>query len=114
MEFVGQLNISITRYMSKKSFFGLSRSRDKSGKIIKRTLNSYVNCIHTKIGNPFDTMDVLVAEICENKLFYSCAIRGLSKGNWYSSMHKQMLEIGTDVANSITGVSKDSLILVVT
>lgn len=98
--------------MSNKIFFGLSRSRDKSGKIIKRSLNNYVNCIHAMIGNPFDTMDVLVVEICDKKTFYSCAIRGRSNGDWHNTEHKQMLEVGSDIANSITGVSKDSLVLI--
>ena len=30
--------------------YGLSRSRDKKGKVIKRSLNPYVNCLHTQVG----------------------------------------------------------------
>lgn len=30
--------------------FGVSRSRDKKGVIVKQTLNPYVNCIHTLVG----------------------------------------------------------------
>lgn len=41
----------------------------------------------------------------------SCAIRGRSKGPWHSSEHRQHLEIGNEVAYSITSVQKDSLIL---
>lgn len=40
----------------------------------------------------------------------SCAIRGRSGGDWYSSEHKQMLELGTNISNSITSVQKDSLV----
>lgn len=42
----------------------------------------------------------------------SCAFRGRSDGEWYGSAHSQRLEIGTDVANSITSVAKDSLVIV--
>lgn len=42
----------------------------------------------------------------------SCAIRGRSDGNWHKSNHRQKLEIGTDVANSITSVQKDCLVLI--
>jgi hypothetical protein len=30
--------------------YGLSRSRDKKGVIVKRNVNPYVNCIHASIG----------------------------------------------------------------
>ena len=40
----------------------------------------------------------------------SCAMRGRSGGDWYSSEHKQMLELGTNISNSITSVQKDSLV----
>ena len=33
-----------------KEAYGLSRSRDKHGNIVKRSLNPYVNCIHTNVG----------------------------------------------------------------
>lgn len=45
--------------------FGLSRSRDKKGNIVKRSLNPYVNCIHTMVGGGWDTMDVLVVIVYE-------------------------------------------------
>lgn len=41
----------------------------------------------------------------------SCAMRGRSKGDWSISEHRQMLEIGTDISNSITSVAKDSLVI---
>jgi len=33
-----------------KEIFGLSRSRDKKGVVVKRDLHDYVNCIHTCVG----------------------------------------------------------------
>ena len=44
------------------------------------------------------------------KTAISCAMRGRSVGGWHSSEHEQMLELGTDISNSITSVQKDSLI----
>lgn len=42
----------------------------------------------------------------------SCAIRGRSDGNWFETEHRQKLEIGNEMtANSITHVTKDSLII---
>lgn len=39
-----------------------------------------------------------------------CASRGRSKGEWYSSVHRQMIEFNSDMfANSITSVQKDSM-----
>lgn len=48
-----------------------------------------------------------------NAKILSCAMRGRSKGKWSSSRHYQHLEIGTDIANSITSVQKDSLVLII-
>lgn len=45
--------------------FGLSRSRDKKCNIVKRSLNPYVNCIHTMVGGGWDTMEVLVVIVYE-------------------------------------------------
>lgn len=36
--------------MSRTEAYGLGRSRDKKGRIVRRPLNSYVNCIHTCVG----------------------------------------------------------------
>ena len=33
--------------MKLKGIYGLSRSRDKQGNVVKRSLNDYVNCLHT-------------------------------------------------------------------
>ena len=39
-----------------------------------------------------------------------CAIRGRSDGDWYHSEHKQRLEIGGVLSNSITSVLKDNYV----
>ena len=43
--------------------YGVSRTRDKKGVIIKRDLRDWVNCIHTMAGSGFETMEILVFEI---------------------------------------------------
>ena len=43
--------------------YGLSRSRDKKGKIVKRPINPYVNCIHASVGGGRETMWVLIVEV---------------------------------------------------
>ena len=39
-----------------------------------------------------------------------CAIRGRSDSDWYNSEHKQRLEIGGEISNSITSVLKDNFV----
>lgn len=46
-----------------REVYGVSRSRDKKGVIVKRNLNPFVNCIHTMVGGGYDTMLVAVMEI---------------------------------------------------
>ena len=48
--------------MSKK-IYGLSRSRDKHGNIVKRNLNDVVICIHTNAGSGYKTMEILIVEV---------------------------------------------------
>ena len=43
--------------------YGISRTRDKKGKIIKQEPLDWVNCIHTMVGGGWDTMAVLVLEV---------------------------------------------------
>jgi hypothetical protein len=43
--------------------YGVSRSRDKKGVIVKRHLNPFVNCIHTMVGGGYETMIVAVMEV---------------------------------------------------
>lgn len=49
--------------MSAKKIYGLGRSRDERGNIVKRYLNDYVNTIHTMVGGGYETMQVLVMEV---------------------------------------------------
>ena len=46
-------------------YYGLSRSRDRKGNIIKRNLNDWVNCLHTNCGGGYEDMWVLVVEVYE-------------------------------------------------
>ena len=46
-----------------REIYGVSRSRDKKGVIVKRNLNPFVNCIHTMVGGGYETMIVAVMEI---------------------------------------------------
>ena len=48
--------------MSKK-IYGLSRSRDKHGNIVKRNLNDVVNCIQSNAGSGYKTMEILIVEV---------------------------------------------------
>ena len=48
-----------------RRIFGLSRSRDRKGKIVKRNVNPYVNCIHASVGGGYESMWVLALVIYE-------------------------------------------------
>lgn len=48
-----------------RRIFGLSRSRDKKGKVVKRNVNPYVNCIHASVGGGWKDMWVLAVEYYE-------------------------------------------------
>lgn len=43
--------------------YGVSRTRDKKGEIIKQTTLPWVNCIHRNVGGGWKTMEVLVLEV---------------------------------------------------
>lgn len=45
--------------------YGISRSRDKKGKIVKQELKDYTMCVHTMCGGGWETMAVLVMEVYE-------------------------------------------------
>lgn len=49
----------------KKEIYDLSRTRDKKGEIVKRTLKNHVNCLHASCGGGYETMLILVVEIYE-------------------------------------------------
>ena len=51
--------------MKKINKYGVSRSRDKKGKIVKRELKDYIMCVHASVGGGRETMWVLVAEVYE-------------------------------------------------
>lgn len=52
--------------MRKINKYGVSRSRDKKGKIVKRELKDYTMCIHASVGGGGrETMWVLIAEVYE-------------------------------------------------
>lgn len=51
--------------MKRTECYGLSRSRDRKGNIVKRNLNPYINCLHTSCGSGYETMEVLVVEVYE-------------------------------------------------
>lgn len=46
-----------------KEIYGVSRNRDKKGRVVKRNLNPYVNCIHTLTGHARDNMEVYIMEV---------------------------------------------------
>lgn len=43
--------------------YGISRTRDKKGVIIKQTTLPWVNCIHRNVGGGWKTMEILVLEV---------------------------------------------------
>ena len=44
----------------------------------------------------------------------SCAARGRSRGEWHSSEHRQMLELGSDrFSNALSSVQKDYMVCLV-
>lgn len=45
--------------------YGVSRTRDKKGVIIKQTTLPWVNCIHRNVGGGWKTMEVLILEVYE-------------------------------------------------
>ena len=49
----------------KKKYYGVSRSRDKKGKIVKRKFKNYTMCIHAQVGAGRENMWVLIAEVYE-------------------------------------------------
>lgn len=49
-----------------KEAFGVSRTRDEKGRIVKRDLRDWVNCIHTMAGAGWETMEILVLEVYED------------------------------------------------
>lgn len=48
------------------SAYGISRTRDKKGEIIKQATLPWVNCIHRNAGGGWKTMEILVLEVYED------------------------------------------------
>lgn len=48
-----------------KNCYGVSRSRDRKGKIVHQELKPYTMCIHANVGGGWETMQVLVMEKIE-------------------------------------------------
>jgi hypothetical protein len=54
--------------MKVKAAYGVSRSRDRKGKIVKQSPLPWVNCIHCGVGGAaWGTMEVLIFEVYENE-----------------------------------------------
>ena len=51
----------------KKKYYGVSRSRDKMGKIVNRELKDYTMCIHAQVGCGRENMWVLIAEVQDDE-----------------------------------------------
>ena len=51
--------------MKKINKYGVSRTRDTKGRIVKREFNDYTMCIHASVGGGRESMWVLVAEVYE-------------------------------------------------
>lgn len=49
--------------MDRIGAYGVSRTRDAKGAIVKRDLRDWVNCVHTMCGGGWETMEVLVLEV---------------------------------------------------
>ena len=48
-----------------RKVFGISRSRDRKGNIVKQEPIDHTMCIHTMVGGGYATMAVLVLEVYE-------------------------------------------------
>ena len=53
--------------MKTKKYYGVSHSRDKKGRIVKREFKDYTMCVHASVGGGRETMWVLVAEVYEDE-----------------------------------------------
>ena len=51
--------------MKKINKYGVSRSRDKRGKIVNREFKDYTMCIHAQVEAGRENMWVLIAEVYE-------------------------------------------------
>ena len=51
----------------KTNKYGVSRTRDKHGKVTKREFKDYTMCIHAQVGAGRENMYVLIAEVYEDE-----------------------------------------------
>ena len=65
--------------MKTKKYYGVSRSRDKKGKIVKREFKDYTMCIHAQVGGGRKNMWVLIAEVYEDESDTTAGENGLRK-----------------------------------
>ena len=65
-----------------KTAYGISRTRDKKGVIIKRDLREFVNCIHTMAGAGWETMEILVFVVYETKIIPIAKIWKSEANGW--------------------------------
>lgn len=65
--------------MKTKKYYGVSRSRDKKGKIVKREFKDYTMCIHAQVGCGRENMWVLIAEVYEEDGIQDVSISERSK-----------------------------------
>lgn len=54
-----------------KTFYGLSRTRNRKGEIIRRVFKPIVNCLHASCGGGYETMQVLIVEVKINEIVRS-------------------------------------------
>ena len=65
--------------MKKINKYGVSRSRDKKGRIVKREFKDYTMCIHAQVGAGRENMWVLIAEVYEDESDTTAGENGLRK-----------------------------------
>ena len=81
-----------------KEFFGYGRKRDESGAVVKRFLNTYVNCLHTQIGHARENMEVLIAEFDMSEIKYV--------GQMSSSQNSRVID-PSGISYAVTNGHKD-------
>ena len=81
-----------------KEFFGYGRKRDESGAVVKRFLNTYVNCLHTQVGHARENMEVLIAEFDMSEIKYV--------GQMSSSQNSRVID-PSGISYAVTNGHKD-------
>lgn len=54
--------------MKIKKAYGIARTRDRPGKVVKRNLKPYTMCLHTNSASGYENMLVLIAEEYESDI----------------------------------------------